>query len=98
MTAAGRSQRIPEEANETMGSRSDNINGLAGKQVFTTGEAAQVCGVSQQTIIRCFDSGKLHGFRVPGSRFRRIPRGDLLRFMKSNGIPVTPWGVRSRGS
>jgi excisionase family DNA binding protein len=92
MTAAGRSQRIPEEANETMGSRSDNINGLAGKQVFTTGEAAQVCGVSQQTIIRCFDSGKLHGFRVPGSRFRRIPRGDLLRFMKSNGIPCDSLG------
>ena len=43
------------------------------KQVFTTGEVAEVCKVSQQTIIRCFDSGKLKGFRVPGSRFRRIP-------------------------
>ncbi|MCZ6612197.1 MAG: response regulator [Planctomycetota bacterium] len=58
------------------------------KQVFTTGEAAEICKVSQQTIIRCFDNGRLHGFRVPGSRFRRIPRGELLRFMKANDIPI----------
>jgi two-component system response regulator RpaA len=58
------------------------------KTVFTTGEAAKVCKVSQQTIIRCFDSGQLKGFRVPGSRFRRIPRDSLFRFMKENGIPT----------
>ncbi len=58
------------------------------KTVFTTGEAAKVCNVSQQTIIRCFDSGQLKGFRVPGSRFRRIPRDVLYRFMKDNGIPT----------
>jgi len=57
------------------------------KAVFTTGEAAEVCKVSQQTIIRCFDSGRLRGFRVPGSRFRRIPRDALLQFMRDNGIP-----------
>jgi excisionase family DNA binding protein len=60
----------------------------ADKKVFTTGEAAQVCKVSQQTIIRCFDSGRLNGFRVPGSKFRRIPRDELMRFMKANGIPI----------
>lgn len=58
------------------------------KQVFTTGEAAEVCKVSQQTIIRCFDSGRLQGFRVPGSRFRRIPRTELIRFMRANEIPA----------
>ncbi|MCX5690162.1 MAG: helix-turn-helix domain-containing protein, partial [Planctomycetota bacterium] len=52
---------------------------LAGKKVFTTGEAALVCGLSQQTIIRCFDAGRLTGFRVPGSKFRRIPRDELIR-------------------
>ncbi len=67
--------------------RSNNSDWV-GKQVFTTGEAAEVCKVSQQTIIRCFDSGRLHGFRVPGSRFRRIPRAELLRFMKANDIPT----------
>ena len=58
------------------------------KTVFTTGEAAKICKVSQQTIIRCFDSGQLKGFRVPGSRFRRIPREALYRFMKENSIPT----------
>src|SRR5580698_10488624 len=58
------------------------------KTVFTTGEAAKICKVSQQTIIRCFDNGQLKGFRVPGSRFRRIPREALYRFMKDNGIPT----------
>lgn len=58
------------------------------KTVFTTGEAAKICKVSQQTIIRCFDSGQLKGFRVPGSRFRRIPREQLYSFMRDNGIPT----------
>ena len=31
------------------------------KTVFTTGEAAKICKVSQQTIIRCFDSGSAQG-------------------------------------
>lgn len=62
------------------------------KKVFTTGEAAKVCKVSQQTIIRCFDSGRLNGFRVPGSRFRRIPRDELIRFMRDNEIPMAAIG------
>jgi len=61
---------------------------MAIKTVFTTGEAAKICKVSQQTIIRCFDSGQLKGFRVPGSRFRRIPREQLFNFMRDNGIPT----------
>ncbi len=62
------------------------------KAVYTTGEAAEICKLSQQTIIRCFDSGQLHGFRVPGSKFRRIPRAALLQFMKTNGIPLDGFG------
>jgi two-component system OmpR family response regulator len=58
------------------------------KTVFTTGEAAKICKVSQQTIIRCFDNGQLKGFRVPGSRFRRIPRDQLYHFMRENNIPT----------
>ncbi len=67
---------------------SQNGTYLTMKTVFTTGEAAKICKVSQQTIIRCFDSGQLKGFRVPGSRFRRIPREALYRFMKENSIPT----------
>jgi len=58
------------------------------KTVYTTGEAARICKVSQQTIIRCFDSGQLRGFRVPGSKFRRIPREALIKFMREHGIPT----------
>jgi excisionase family DNA binding protein len=67
------------------------------KTVFTTGEAAKICKVSQQTIIRCFDSGQLKGFRVPGSRFRRIPRESLYRFMKDNNIPTDALESGRRG-
>jgi two-component system, OmpR family, response regulator len=58
------------------------------KHVFTTGEVADICKLSQQTVIRCFDSGRLHGYRVPGSRFRRIPREALIQFMKEHNIPL----------
>lgn len=90
----------PPHANN--GTTAEPTNGgspesLYDKQVFTTGEAAEVCKVSQQTIIRCFDAGRLNGFRVPGSRFRRIPREELIRFMKENDIPRDDFGPsRSR--
>lgn len=58
------------------------------KDLLTTGEAAEICNVSQQTIIRCFDSGRLDGFRIPGSKFRRIPRESLLKFMRDNNMPL----------
>ncbi|MCX5662658.1 MAG: response regulator [Planctomycetota bacterium] len=66
----------------------NQMGDLTSKMIFTTGEAADLCKISQQTIIRCFDSGRLRGFRVPGSRFRRIPREELIRFMKENSIPT----------
>jgi len=61
---------------------------LTTKRVFTTGEVAVLCGLSQQTVIRCFDAGRITGFKVPGSRFRRIPREELLRFMRQNNLPM----------
>jgi len=63
-----------------------NHDGL--KAVYTTGEVAGICQISQQTVIRCFDSGRLRGYRVPGSRFRKIPHESLVDFMRENGIPM----------
>ena len=54
--------------------------------------AAKLCDVSQQTIIRCFDAGLLRGFKVPGSKFRRIGRIGLLEFALENGIPIDEFG------
>lgn len=58
------------------------------KPFYTTGEVAEICGISQQTVIRSFDAGRLGGFRIPGSRFRKIPLENLIQFMKENGIPL----------
>lgn len=71
-----------------MAAKSNGRGKIGLKSVYTTGEVSQICNVSQQTVIRCFDSGKLKGFRVPGSRFRRIPRESLLNFMKEHNIPL----------
>lgn len=80
-------QRLPNKLVRPSG-RKDGSLAMSTKTVFTTGEAAKICKVSQQTIIRCFDNGTLKGFRVPGSRFRRIPRDQLFAFMRDNGIPT----------
>jgi hypothetical protein len=44
--------------------------------------------LSQQTIIRCFDKGQLGGYRVPGSKFRRIPREALIKFIEDFKLPT----------
>jgi excisionase family DNA binding protein len=58
------------------------------KEVLTTGEVARICGVAPRTVTKWFDAGQLRGFKIPGSRDRRIPRESLVRFMKAHGIPL----------
>lgn len=58
------------------------------KDVLTTGEVARLCGVAPRTVSKWFDTGQLRGFKIPGSRDRRIPRDALIRFMKAHGIPL----------
>ncbi len=76
------------EASTGPAQKSEIVQLFEANEVFTTGEAARICKLSQQSIIRCFDNKKLTGFTVPGSNHRRIPRMALARFMKANGIPV----------
>lgn len=59
------------------------------KSAYTTGEAARICNLSQTTIIRLFDAGTLKGYRVPGSRFRRITHEELQRFLIEHSLPNT---------
>lgn len=56
------------------------------KDVFTTGEVAKLCNVAARTVTKWFDNGLLKGYRIPGSRDRRIPREQLTRFMRAHGI------------
>ncbi len=58
------------------------------KDVLTTGEVAKICNVAPRTVSKWFDSGALKGYRIPGSRDRRIPSGELMKFMKAHGIPL----------
>jgi excisionase family DNA binding protein len=58
------------------------------KDVLTTGEVARLCGVAPRTVSKWFDAGQLRGFKIPGSRDRRIPREALVRFMRAYGIPL----------
>lgn len=58
------------------------------KDVLTTGQVAEICHVAPRTVTKWFDSGQLKGYRIPGSRDRRIPAGELIRFMKAHDIPT----------
>lgn len=58
------------------------------KEIFTTGEVAKICHVAPRTVSKWFDTGKLRGYRIPGSRDRRIPREHLVAFMRAHGIPM----------
>lgn len=58
------------------------------KSVLTTGDVARICSVAPRTVSKWFDSGHLRGYRIPGSKDRRIPLDQLLRFMRAHGIPT----------
>jgi excisionase family DNA binding protein len=58
------------------------------KDVLTTGEVAKICNVAPRTVSKWFDSGSLKGYRIPGSKDRRIPVSQLIKFMKAHNIPL----------
>ena len=64
-----------------------------GKNVLTTGDVARICNVAPRTVSKWFDSGQLKGYRIPGSRDRRIPVSELTRFMKVHNMPATKLAV-----
>ena len=58
------------------------------KEVLTTGEVARICRVAPRTVSKWVDTGKLRGYRIPGSRDRRIPMPQLIAFMRAHDIPL----------
>jgi excisionase family DNA binding protein len=58
------------------------------KEVLTTGQVAKICKVAPRTVAKWFDSGQLRGYRIPGSKDRRIPLNQLVRFMQAHGMPL----------
>ncbi|HLI57649.1 MAG TPA: helix-turn-helix domain-containing protein [Actinomycetota bacterium] len=66
-----------------------NIASGRGGLLLTTSEAAAICGMGLNTVIRAMDRGILKGgFRIPGSTHRRIPVEALRQFMIETGIPT----------
>ncbi len=57
-------------------------------KILTTGQVAKICKVAVRTVIKWFDSGRLKGYRIPGSFDRRIPREYLIKFLKEHGMPL----------
>ena len=64
-----------------------------GKNVLTTGDVAKICHVAPRTVSKWFDNGQLKGYRIPGSKDRRIPMSELLRFMKVHNMPTAGLSV-----
>ncbi len=58
------------------------------RDILTTGEVAKICNVAPRTVSKWFDNGSLKGYRIPGSKDRRIPMTQLVRFMKQHEIPL----------
>ena len=57
-------------------------------KVYTTGQVAKMAEVAPRTVSKWFDSGKLEGYRLPGSQDRRIPKENLVKFFKEHGMPI----------
>jgi len=56
-----------------------------GKQVFTTGEAARILGVSIEAVNRWIKDGKLQAYSTPGGH-HRISREEVLDFSSRMGM------------
>jgi len=67
-----------------------------GITVFTTGEVARICKVAPRTVSKWFDSGRLKGYRIPGGQDRRIPRANLIQFLKDHNFPMDELEAESK--
>jgi excisionase family DNA binding protein len=64
------------------------MSNTASKTVLTTGEVASICKVAARTVSKWIDTGRLEGYRIPGSRDRRVTRESLESFIRENGLPT----------
>lgn len=66
-----------------------------GKDALTTGEVARICNVAARTVSKWIDAGRLEGYRIPGSRDRRVHVRALEAFVAAHGIPVSNAGTEA---
>jgi excisionase family DNA binding protein len=58
------------------------------QKTFTTGQIAKRCSVAPRTASKWIDRGHLKGWRIPGSKDRRVYREDLIAFLKANEMKL----------
>jgi len=61
---------------------------MKGIAVFTTGQVANICHVAPRTVSKWIDAGTLKGYRIPGSNDRRVPRDQLVKFLREHDFPL----------
>jgi hypothetical protein len=57
-------------------------------QVLTMGQVGKMLNVAPRTAMKWFDSGRLKGYRIPGSQDRRTTPEYLRKFCKEYGLPA----------
>ena len=82
------SPAVPGVAHRAKPASARPAPGTNGRDVLTTGEVARICNVAPRTVSKWFDTGALAGYKIPGSKDRRIPLNQLIRFMKHHGMPL----------
>jgi excisionase family DNA binding protein len=55
---------------------------------LSTTAAARMLSVSSRTVAAWIDTGLLKGFRIPGSKHRRVTVAELEAFAKQHGVPL----------
>jgi hypothetical protein len=57
-------------------------------QHLSTTTCGNLTGFSPATIAKAIDRGDLKGFRVPGSKHRRVQAKALIEWLVRHGVPV----------
>ena len=58
------------------------------RAVFTTGDIAEITGISRATVVNYCRTGKIKCTQTPLTNFRRIKREDFEKFLKKYSIPI----------
>lgn len=57
--------------------------------VYTTGQVSKICKVAPRTVSNWLDTGRLKGYRIPGSQDRRVPREAMVEFLNEHNLPLS---------
>jgi len=57
------------------------------QRIFTSGEIAEYCNVSQRTIVQWISEGKINVYRTPGNH-SRVKKEDFLKFLRKYNMLI----------